>query len=154
LFPAKADLFKAMLSSRIGSFVLALDPGSLANTGVKEGLERILAAYGTLALSEDTIAISRLVIGESDRFPEIATSFYDEAILKTNTLMEDWLRLQVERKLIALSDLHAACSMLRGMMIMEPQRAAMLRQKPAPLVAEITARAKMCAEMFLKGCAR
>ena len=45
------------------------------------------------------------------------------------------------------------CGMLRGMMVMEPQRAAMLRQRPAPDSDEIAARAKMCAKLFLKGAA-
>ena len=113
----------------------------------------MLTAYGMLTLSDDTITIMRLVIGEFDRFPEIATSFYEQAIVRTNTLMENWLRKQVDRGLIALEDPHAACGMLRGMMVMEPQRAAMLRQKPAPGIEEIRARAKMCADLFLKGCA-
>ena len=93
-------------------------------------------------LSDDTITIMRLVIGESDRFPEIAASFYEQAIVKTNTLMEGWLREQIERGLITLDDPHAASGMLRGMMVMEPQRAAMLRQRPAPEIDEIADRAK------------
>jgi hypothetical protein len=42
--------------------------------------------------------------------------------------------------------------MLRGMMIMEPQRAVMLGQRPAPDRSEIVARAEQCAQVFLKGC--
>jgi AcrR family transcriptional regulator len=153
LFPTKADLFTSVISDRIGRFFLALDAGTLATANLREGLERMLTAYGRLTLSEETVTIMRLVIGESDRFPEIAASFYEQAIVKTNTLMENWLRTQVERGLIALDDPHAACGMLRGMMIMEPQRAAMLRQKPAPKTEEIAHRAKMCADLFLEGCA-
>jgi len=67
--------------------------------------------------------------------------------------MEDWRRRQIERGLIALDDPHLACGMLRGMMAMEPQRAAMLRQQPAPGIEEIAARAKMCADLFLNGAA-
>jgi AcrR family transcriptional regulator len=153
LFPTKADLFSSVISDRIGRFFLALDPGTLATADLREGLERMLTAYGMLTLSEDTVAIMRLVIGESDRFPEIATSFYEQAIVRTNTAMETWLRKQVERGLIALEDPHAASGMLRGMMIMEPQRAAVLRQQPTLRNDEIAARAKMCADLFLKGCA-
>jgi AcrR family transcriptional regulator len=153
LFPTKADLFTSVISDRIGRFFLAVDAGTLATANLREGLERMLTAYGMLTLSDDTITIMRLVIGESDRFPEIAASFYEQAIVKTNTLMESWLRKQVERGLIALDDPQAACGMLRGMMVMEPQRAAMLRQKPAPQIEEIAHRAKMCADLFLKGCA-
>ena len=153
LFPTKADLFACMISDRIDRFFLAINPHAHANEDLRTGLERMLTAYGMLTLSDDTINIIRLVIGESDRFPELAASFYERAIVKTNTVMEAWLHEQVERGRIALDDPHAASGMLRGMMVMEPQRAAMLRQKPAPQSEEIRARAKKCADLFLKGCA-
>jgi AcrR family transcriptional regulator len=153
LFPTKSDLFSSMVSERIGRFLLALDPSTLAVADLHQGLERMLTAYGMLTLSDDTVTIMRLVIGESDRFPEIATSFYEQAIVRTNAVMEKWLLRQVDLGLIKLDDPHAACGMLRGMMVMEPQRAAMLRQAPVPKIEEIAARAKMCADLFLKGCA-
>ncbi|WP_032490474.1 TetR/AcrR family transcriptional regulator C-terminal domain-containing protein [Rhizobium etli] len=153
LFPTKADLFSEMITERTGRFLVTLDPGTLAVADLHQGLERMLTAYGMLTLSLDTITVTRLVISESDRFPEIATAFYEKAIVRTNTLMEDWLRKQIDRGAIALGDPHAACGMLRGMMIMEPQRAAMLRQQEPPGLEEIAARAKMCADLFLKGCA-
>jgi AcrR family transcriptional regulator len=153
LFPTKADLFTSVISDRIGRFFLAVDVGTLATANLREGLERMLTAYGRLTLSEETVTIMRLVIGESDRFPEIAASFYEQAIVKTNTLMESWLLKQVEDGRIALDDPHSASGMLRGMMIMEPQRAAMLRQEPTLQIEEIEARAKMCADLFLEGCA-
>ena len=152
LFPTKADLFTSMIDSRISRFFVAVDASVLENVSLDEALERLLFAYGALTLSEDTITVMRLVIGESDRFPEIATSFYQQAIVKTNLLMENWLRKQVERGSIKLDDPHAASGMLRGMMVMEPQRATMLRQEPAPHEQEIARRAKMCAQLFLKGC--
>ncbi len=66
--------------------------------------------------------------------------------------MAGWLRRQCERGLIALEDPRMAAEMLRGMMIMEPQRAVMLGQRPVPDRSEIAARAKRCAQLFLKGC--
>ena len=47
-------------------------------------LEQILIAYGTLTLDAETTAINRLVIGESDRFPDIAATFYESAIARTS----------------------------------------------------------------------
>ena len=38
------------------------------------------------------------------------------------------------------------------MMILEPQRVAMLRQREAPDAAEIASRAKICTRLFLDGC--
>jgi AcrR family transcriptional regulator len=154
LFPTKADLFASVISDKIGRFFMALDEKTLATMGLREGLEKMLTAYGMLTLTEETVSMTRLVVGESDRFPEIAAAFYNGAIIPTNAVMENWLRRQCDKGLIDLEDPHEACGMLRGMMIMEPQRAAALGQRPAPRSEDIVARAKMCADLFLKGCLR
>ena len=44
----------------------------------------MLIAYGTLTLSADTIAMLRLVLGERDRFPEIAATFFEVAVRRTS----------------------------------------------------------------------
>jgi AcrR family transcriptional regulator len=152
LFPAKAVLFRAMVAERIGGFMLSIDEHALAALGLEAALERILTEFARLTLSEETIAINRLVIGECDRFPEIATAFYETAILQVSGAIADWLRQQYGRGLIKLDDPEAGASMLRGMMIMDPQRAAMLGQRSAPGASEIAARAKACARLFLDGC--
>jgi hypothetical protein len=66
--------------------------------------------------------------------------------------MECWLRRQCQRGLIRLKDPHAASGMLRGMMIMEPQRAAMLGQGAVPDADEIANRARAVSQLFLNGC--
>src|SRR3954468_20091850 len=152
LIPTKADLFRSVVSDRISRFMLDIDAEALDALTLEEALERMLAAYGTLTLDEESIAIQRLVLGESGRFPEIAASFYDLAIRGTSEAMQGWLRRQCDRGLIAVEDLAAATGMLRGMMIMEPQRAVMLGQRPAPDADEIETRARSCARIFLEGC--
>jgi AcrR family transcriptional regulator len=153
LFPTKADLFNCVVSTRIERFILAIDPATLATMDLQHGLEHLLTAYGMLTLSGETVSMLRFVIAESDRFPELAASFYEGAVVRTNEAMESWLKHQCALGLIDLADPHAASGMLRGMMIMEPQRAAILRQRPAPQGDEIVARARMCAALFLNGCA-
>jgi AcrR family transcriptional regulator len=152
LIPTKADLFRSVVSDRISRFMLEIDAEALDPLPVEEALERILAAYGALTLDAETIAIQRLVLAECDRFPELAASFYELAIRRTSEAMEGWLRRQCARGVVALDDLSAATGMLRGMMIMEPQRAVMLGQRPAPDAAEIARRARLCSRMFLQGC--
>jgi AcrR family transcriptional regulator len=152
LIPNKAELLARVISDTIGRFMIDFDAKSLEALPLEEAIERMLTAYGSLTLSEETIAISRLVIRESCQFPEIAATFYESAILPTTEAMAGWLHRQCERGLIALEDPHLAAEMLRGMMIMEPQRAVMLGQRRVPDRAEITARAKRCARLFLEGC--
>jgi AcrR family transcriptional regulator len=153
LFPAKEALFGMVVSHRIGQFMLAVDPATIDRLGLAEGLEQILIAYGDLALAAETIAILRLVIGEGDRFPEIARLFHEVAMVNTSRIIESWLDRQIERGLLRLEDTQAASGMLRGMMAEQTRRAVMLGQRAAPGAAEIAARARVCARLFLHGCA-
>ena len=154
LIPNKAELFKAFVATRIERFMLAIDASAIGGLDVAEGLERIMVAFGMLTLSKETIAINRLVIAECERFPELAATFYNVAITATNEAVAHYLALQCESGALDLADPHLAAAMLRSMMIMEPQRAVMLGQRPVPTEAEIAARARACVQIFLKGCLR
>ena len=129
LIPNKADLLGRVISDTIGKFMIDFDAKALDALPLEDAVERMLIAYGSLTLSEETIAMNRLVIRECGQFPEVATAFYEAAILRTTKAMAEWLRRQCERGLIALEDPHVAAEMLRGMMIMDPQRAVMLGQR-------------------------
>lgn len=152
LVPTKADLFADVVKDRIRRFMRALDDEIIGGQDLAAGLERILFAFGSLTLSAEVIAINRLVIGESERFPEIAKTFYLSAIVPVNSMIEGWLRRQVDQGRLEIDDIHVASGILRGMMILEPQRVAMLRQREAPDLAEIASRARICARIFLDGC--
>jgi AcrR family transcriptional regulator len=153
LFPNKSDLLAQVVSDRIGQFMLEIDADALDTLPISEALERIMTAYGTLMLSERTIAMHRLVIGECEKFPEIASAFYERAIQRANEGISTWLCRQCERGVIALDDPTMAAGILRGMMAMDPQRAVMLGQRRVPDHEEIATRAKQCTHLFLDGCA-
>ena len=152
LIPTKAALFKAVVANSIDGFILAIDEQVLGTLSLEAALERILTEFGRLTLSQETIAINRLVIGECERFPEIAAAFYEAAIQRISYAMANWLTKQCERGLLKLQDPQIAAGILRGMMIMDPQRAAMLGQRSAPGPQEIEQRAEVCARLFLEGC--
>jgi len=152
LVPHKAELFECVIRHRISRFLLDVDDVVTDDLDTKEALERILFAFGELTLSEETIAINRLVIGECERFPEVARAFYESAIVPVNGVIEDWLIRQKEKGTLRVDDVHIASGMLRGMMIMEPQRTAMMGQRSAPHRDEIAFRARQCAEVFYNGC--
>ena len=153
LVPTKADLFTNVVTDRISQVVLEIDHTADVSLDPAIVLEGLAKAYGALTLEARTISINRLVLGESRHFPEIAATFYEKAILRVGEAMEKMLRRLCALGLIALEDPHEATGMLRGMMTMEPQRAAMLGQRAAPDGDAIAARAKRCAQLFLEGCA-
>jgi AcrR family transcriptional regulator len=152
LVPTKAELFRLAVRSRVGQFILAADELDDATEDLTAGLERLLIAYGTLAIEPEVIAVYRLVIGECGHFPELGQTFFEAAIRATSQPIADWLASQCRRGSITLDDAEQAADMLRGMMAMEPQRAALLGQVPPPDASAIAARAKVCAKIFLEGC--
>jgi AcrR family transcriptional regulator len=152
LVPTKADLFKLTIAERIGRFMLEVDEAALDRLPFAEALERLLARFGELTLSGETIAIHKLVMAESGRFPELAESFMTSAIEATQKVVERLLARGCADGAIHLDDLDMAAGMLRGMMIMEPQRATMLNARPAPTSGDIARRAQVCVALFLRGC--
>jgi AcrR family transcriptional regulator len=152
LFPTKAELFRASIADRIDSFILALDEERLAKLPPEAALGRILTEYGRLTLAQDTVAIQKLVVAESDRFPELAADFYRGAVIATQRMFARCLERLCREGAIEIDDLYETAGMLRGMMIFDPQRAATLGQAPPPSIDEITNRATRCARLFLDGC--
>ena len=61
----------------------------------------------------------------------MAATFYEVAIQPTAQMMTDWLCRQGEHGKIELEDTQTAVEMLRGMMVMDTQRAVMLGQGPS-----------------------
>jgi AcrR family transcriptional regulator len=152
LFPTKAELFRASIADRIDSFILALDEERVATLQSESALVRILTEYGRLTLAEDTTAIQKLVLAESDRFPELAADFYRGAVVATQRVFVRLLERLCHEGAIEIDDPNETAGMLRGMMIFEPSRAAMFGQKALPSIDEIGARATRCARLFLDGC--
>ena len=152
LIPTKAGLFGSVISERISRFMLELDEEHLDSIPTEQALEHILVTYGTLTLDEETVHSFRLVLAECDRFPEIAAAFSELAINRTTKTMEGWLKRRRDSGEIEIDDPVTAIGMLRGMMIMEPQRAIMLGLRAPPDHAEIVGRARICARLFLDGC--
>src|SRR5262245_6923820 len=132
LIPTKADLFQGVVSARISRFILEMDHEHLDGLPLDEALEHMLIAYGTLTFDPETVCTVRLVHVERGRFPEIANSFSEFAVRRTTQTMAEWLRRQCNRGEIAIDDPTTAVDMLRGMMIMEPQRAIMLGLRSPP----------------------
>jgi len=153
LVPTKAELFRRVIINRIEQFVLEVDQPDEGMEGLQAALERLLTAYGTLTLAPDVLATFRLVVSETCRFPELGKTFYEDALRRTAEIMAAWLERQCRLGRIRLDDPLLAAGMLRGMMVLEPLRAALLGQAPPPDAEHIAERARSCAAVFLRGCA-
>ena len=78
-----------------------------------------LPAFGALA-APGNCRIKRLVVGECDRLPEIARTFYELTTVPADAPMGNWLAAQRERDTRRIDDSHIACGLVRAMMTMKP----------------------------------
>ena len=151
LIPNKAALFEAMVTKRLDEFVSTIRLRACEGRDVESALQEALLACAELVLNGDVIALQRMVLAESDKFPEMAQTFYVKAMRRTVATLANWLRAEKERGLIAIENPEIAAGMLLGMLAFEPQRAVMSGQKPLPTRQELLQRVEVCASLFLNG---
>jgi AcrR family transcriptional regulator len=152
LIDNKAVLFEQMVRQRIDRFVNAVNLSACENRNFEVALGDALIICGELVLDREVIAIQRMILAESDAFPQMAESFYEYAMQRTVSALGDWLRQQQGRGVIALNDADEAAGMLLGMLIFEPQRAVWFGHRAAPSRRAVEQRARRCAKLFLRGC--
>ncbi len=153
LIPTKLALFEGMVSDRMDRFVSIVNLGACNERDIEAALQAALLACADLVLDGEVIAMQRIILAESDKFPDLAEMFYEKAMQRTIGALAVWLDTQRRRGRIALDDSQAAAGMLLGMFVFQPQRAVMFGHRPLPQRGELDARANACAALFLTGCA-
>jgi AcrR family transcriptional regulator len=155
LIPNKAALFEAMVTDRTAGFVSGVRLRACeGGSDIEAALADALTACGELMLDGEVIALQRVILADTDKFPEVAETFYHKAITATQNALAGWLRTQQKRGLIRLGDADVSAGMLLGMLAMQPMRAVMFGHIAPPSREDIAQRAKSCAALFLQGCAR
>jgi AcrR family transcriptional regulator len=153
LIPNKATLFETMITDRMNRFASAVRLKACDGTDIEGSLREALLACGELLLDSEVIALLRMMLSENEQFPEIAETFYQKAIRRTESTLANWLKAQDERGLIRIDNPAEAAGMLLGMLAFQPQRAVMFGHAPAPGGKELERRIRVAAHLFLRGCA-
>jgi AcrR family transcriptional regulator len=152
LVPTKSALFEEMVTARLDEFFAGIAADAVDSPDLASALETMLVDCAGLTLDEEVLGLHRLVIAESERFPELAQTFYRKGVQRVPIAITEWLDAQCKRGLLRLEDPKAAAGMLLGMMISEPQRAAILGQGKPLSAKAVRERAHACAQLFLRGC--
>jgi AcrR family transcriptional regulator len=154
LVPNKATLFETMITDRMNRFASAVRLKACDGSDIEGSLREALLACGELLLDSEVIALLRMMLSENEQFPDIAETFYQKAIRRTESTLANWVKTQAERGLIEINNPTEAAGMLLGMLAFQPQRAVMFGHAPAPGRKELERRIRVAARLFLKGCAR
>lgn len=153
LIPNKAALFEAIITDGLDQFTTRIRLRACDGSNIEASLTEALTLFGELVLDDTVIAMQRMVLSESEQFPEIAETFYSKAIKRSENTLASWLKTQAERGLIKIENAAEAAGMLLGMFAFQPQRAVMFGHAAVPGHREIERRARTAARLFLKGSA-
>jgi AcrR family transcriptional regulator len=154
LIPDKQALFEATVTDRLDRFVSAVSLRACEGGDIEAALPEALLACADLVLDPEVIALQRMILADSDKFPDIPEMFYIKAMRRSVAALAEWLLVQQKRGLIILDDVEAAAGMLLGMLVFQPQRDVMFGHKRPPARSELELRAKTCSALFLRGCRR
>jgi len=151
-FPDKAALFAAVVRRIIERLRPAADIPLIEGADLAAVLERLATFILRAALSPDAIALHRLMVTESARFPALADTLAREgSTQEAIALIADVLGREVKAGRITVDDLvFAARQFMQGVITIPQGRAMGLG--PPMTKRELAAWPRKVVELFLHGC--
>lgn len=149
-FSSKEDLFAATIDGLVAEFApfFELDPAK----SLADALESYCTDFIAMMVSVPVIALNRLVIAESPRFPALGRIFYEKAPARRQRVLAQHFEQRIARgemqpvdPLFAAAQLHHLCQAGLFMQIL-------LGLAGAPTRAQIRADAAKAARLFVDGC--
>ncbi len=158
-FGDKGGLFAAVFRMRVEAVLapVVAEATAAAEAHERADLPQVLRTIGILLLQRsllpDTVALSRIIVAEAERFPELARLSHTEGWLRCVGTIADLLRSYDRAGAIAVQpDVEEAADLFLSLIMGRMQRAVMLGL-PAPDMAAITRRVARCVDIFLNGVA-
>jgi len=151
-FPDKEALFAAVVHRIIQRLRPAANTPLIEGANIDAVLERLAALMLQAALSPQAIALHRLIVAESARFPELARVLAHEgAAEEATTLIAGLLEREAKSKRIEVDDVRFAAQQFLQMVVALPQRRAMGLGAPMSQ-REVRDWPRKVTALFLHGC--
>lgn len=152
-FGDKQGLFVAVMQHHLNKgFVDVLASLDDCDDHVPETLKHIGHCFITLLLSEQALALYRVLVAEVKQCPSLGERFYEIGPDKVNQYLSGYLAHQVSHGMLSISDVKTAAVSFLGMVKGDLQMAALLNPKRLPCSAVIEARVDWAVVCFLKAC--
>lgn len=148
-FASKERLFAGL----VGEACTLSGPSSVplpdSVTDVRATLTDLARRALRFMLEEHSLAIYRVVIAESARFPELGRAYYERGPAAGRRVLAAWIGRQMEAGKLCHRDPEVAAEQLGGLLHTHLHLRALLGVGPAPTDAEIDAAATAAVETFL-----
>lgn len=114
-FPSKEDLFAAVVDDIIGQYGHALTIDLPLDEPVPDVLRRFGSVLMTKLTATPLLSLFRLVVGEAERFPHLAETFYDRGPRRGKARAADWVAEKMVRGEIRMGDPMRAVQQFAGL---------------------------------------
>jgi TetR/AcrR family transcriptional regulator of autoinduction and epiphytic fitness len=148
VFAAKEALFEALLSDRFAVLTLPVEQDDREPAAA---LEDLLLTVALFALSPRQISLTRLLIAEAQRSPEMARALQRQGLSRGEGTLEKWFALQAALGTLKIDDPVEAAHMIFGLAFGHLHLFMLMNAKSIPTRAEIKARVRTAVALFLRG---
>jgi TetR/AcrR family transcriptional repressor of mexJK operon len=146
VFDSKKDLFDALMMDRLAVLRIQPNDGDRPAAAVLGDVLRDMARF---VLSPKQIALTRLILAEIASTPEVGDVMKVRCV-QVETMMRNWLALQVSRGIFAIPDIPSAAAMLFGIAFGDFHWHLLLQLGEAPSEAAVSARIERSVAVFMR----
>ena len=146
-FPTKADLFRAVVDTIVTTHE---GPELRSPDNVRDTLVNFAEHRLGVVFSRNHRALTRLIIAERDRFPDIARMYYEQGPLHGHMVLRNYFEALIDRGLLDIRSADEASEFFRGM-LMHQRYIEQLYLDASPLSSEeIGVKARHVVDRFLE----
>lgn len=150
-YPNKEALFTAVIEIECERFLQKVHKIKISGKDIYDKLFKIARTYLDIVLSENGLALYRVVASEAPRFPELGRRFYLAGPEKINNIVEEILQQAESKGEISLGGIgrNAVASLFVNMVRGEPQIQCLMHPKSSTSAAQRDQWAKDAVNAFL-----
>ena len=151
LFGGKKGLFDALVTETCWSIFGGVAPEALASQSIDLVLTQVGVRYLEIVLSSEALSLTRLVVAEAARIPEIAETYWSLGPGRSRAYLTEFFERQIERGLLDLADSRAAADHFLEMLSGTIRFQCLIGFRQPPDAAEIKAIVTLAVKQFLNG---
>jgi len=152
-FHSKDELFRAIITDMTTTLVVPLSMAKAAASTPKQLLQSFARDFLELMLQPSSLALYRLIVAESARFPELGAALFAAGAGRLIRMLADYLEWETQRGRLAVEEPERAAELFIGMLTGRLQFRALLGGTESATDAELHRRATFAVSSFLALCA-
>jgi len=152
-FHSKDELFRAIITDITTTLVVPLSMAKAAASTPKQLLQSFARDFLELMLQPSSLALYRLIVAESARFPELGAALFAAGAGRLIRMLADYLEWETQRGRLAVEEPERAAELFIGMLTGRLQFRALLGDTESPTDAELHRRTTFAVSSFLALCA-